>query len=81
MSIEEDVLGKVKPTEDEEKHIRETVEALRSRIVQTAAFKEEDIETFLVGSIARGTHLKDPDIDMFLLFDPSVERARLEKHY
>ncbi|MCK4757302.1 MAG: CCA tRNA nucleotidyltransferase [Thermoplasmata archaeon] len=79
MSIEEDVLGQIKPTEAEENHIRETMEALRSRIAQTPAFKEEDIEMCLVGSIARGTHLKDPDIDMFLLFDPSVERARLEK--
>lgn len=79
MSLEEDILLRIKPDQDEERHIQEAVEALKERIRQTPSFKEVDIELYLVGSIARGTHLKAPDIDMFLLFDPSVEKPVLER--
>jgi len=79
MSIEEEVLGQIKPDEAEDRQIMETVEKLRELIAQTPAFKEAEIELCLVGSIAKGTHLKDPDMDMFLLFDPEVDRATLER--
>ena len=79
MSVEDDILLRIKPDEEEDHKIMETVEKLRELIVQTPAFKEADIELCLVGSIAKGTHLKEPDMDMFLLFDPDVDRATLEK--
>ncbi len=79
MSIEDEVLGQIKPDQIEDRKIMETVEKLREQIIHTPAFKEADIELCLVGSIAKGTHLKEPDMDMFLLFDPEVDRATLER--
>ncbi len=79
MSLEEDILVKIRPSETELKEIDDAVDALRTEIMNTSGFKETDIELCLVGSIAKGTHLKNPDIDLFLLFDPSVDRASMEK--
>ncbi len=79
MSFEEDILAKIRPTEVELNEINNAVDALKIEVMNTSGFKEADIELCLVGSIAKGTHLKNPDIDLFLLFDPSVDRASMEK--
>jgi len=79
MSIEEQVLARVKPNPGEEAHIRDLVAKLEARVMATDAAKGHDIQLFLVGSIAKNTHLKDPDADVFLLFDPKVPRETLEK--
>lgn len=79
MSVEEEVLARVKPTPEEERRILDIVEKLRARVAGARAAEGKGIQTYLVGSIAKGTHLKDPDADMFLLFDPAVPREELER--
>lgn len=69
----------MKPTPEEESRILEIVERLRERVMGTEAAKGHDIRPYLVGSIAKGTHLREPDADMFLLFDPKVPREELER--
>ncbi len=34
----------------------------------------------LVGSVAKGTYLSEPDIDVFILFSPSYSREEMEKY-
>ena len=78
MSIESDVLERVSPSPEDELAIQQAVEALKQKVRETKSFSEEKIELCLVGSIAAGTHLKDLDIDLFLLFQDDVPLKRLE---
>lgn len=78
MNIESEVLDRIKPTTEEDAEITKSVEELKEKVRRTHSFENETIELCLVGSIAKGTHLKSPDIDLFLLFDPTVPRDRLE---
>jgi len=79
MSIEEEVLAKVKPTPQDEERIKLTVSKLKERVEATKSAEVANFESCLVGSIAKDTHLKDPDIDLFLLFDPAVPREEMDK--
>ncbi len=79
MNLEEQVLARVKPTPEEQSKILDIVAKLEARVKGTKAAKGHDIPLYLVGSIAKNTHLKDPDADIFLLFDPKVPRETLEK--
>ena len=80
MSVEEDVLAKVRPTQEEESFIGSAVEELVERVLATSIAKQVEFKPVLVGSIAKGTHLKNPDIDLFLMFDPGVPREKLEEY-
>lgn len=79
MNIEEEVLAKLKPSPEDEAHIRETVDLLVKKVMAAKAASGADIRLYLVGSIAKGTHLRNPDADLFLLFDPKVPREELER--
>ncbi len=79
MDIEREVLARLKPTPEDEKRIGETVELLTKKVMATKAAQGRDIEPYLVGSIAKDTYLRDPDADLFLLFDPTVPRDELEE--
>lgn len=79
MSVEEEVLARLKPGSEEEADIEAAIEELTRKVLSTSVAKEVGFEPVLVGSIAKGTHLKNPDIDLFLLFDPSVPRKELDK--
>jgi tRNA nucleotidyltransferase (CCA-adding enzyme) len=79
MSVEEEVLARLKPTPEEEDAIEVTIKELVERVTSTSVAEQVDFEPVLVGSIAKGTYLKDPDIDLFLMFDPSVPRDELER--
>lgn len=68
--VREEVLRRVKPTPEEDRRIEEVVRELMERIERAKELLQLpwEIRAELVGSIAKGTHLKDPDIDIFLLF-------------
>ena len=78
MDIEEEVLARIKPSRDDDEAIKATVLELVEKVKAPDTAREVDFEHYLVGSIAKGPHLTDPDIDLFLLFDPSVPREKLE---
>jgi tRNA nucleotidyltransferase (CCA-adding enzyme) len=80
MNIEEEVLQRVVPSDDENKYIQEVVEKVKSKIHEVAEAMKIEIEPILVGSVAKDTHHKDPDIDIFLMFPPSTKREDLESH-
>jgi len=76
--LEEDVLAEVRPTAKGQKAIEAAVASLEAALRKEIERERLKAETILVGSIAKGTHLLDPDIDMFILFPPETSRADLE---
>jgi tRNA nucleotidyltransferase (CCA-adding enzyme) len=78
MTLEQEVLDKIRPSPERRAAITEKVRTLLAR-TETEARKEGlDLEVILVGSVAKDTFLREPDIDVFLLFPEAVPRARLE---
>ena len=76
--LELKMLERVKPTPTEDRRIKDTVAKLQRALKKEIAKTGIKIDTILVGSVAKGTHLRGPDVDMFLLFPPDVERKQLE---
>src|SRR3990172_2012435 len=79
MTLEEEVLKRVVPSAEEETRLRETVEAVRSRVGLAVKAHKIAVEPLLVGSVAKGTHLSPPEIDIFVLFPRETPRETLEK--
>jgi tRNA nucleotidyltransferase (CCA-adding enzyme) len=80
MSIEDRVLKRIVPTESEEERLREVVSILKKMLQSEIENLGIEAYPILVGSVAKGTHLKNPEIDMFVCFPPSTSRSDLEKH-
>jgi tRNA nucleotidyltransferase (CCA-adding enzyme) len=80
MEIEEEVLSKILPKEDENDLIFRVVEKTQAKILALAKELGIDAEAILVGSVAKDTHLTDPDVDIFVMFPPNTKREDLE-HY
>lgn len=78
-SIEREVLRRIAPTAEEERRIGEAAEALLGEARRAIAQMGCAAEPLIVGSVAKGTFLANPDIDLFLLFPPSVPREELER--
>lgn len=79
MSIESDVLERIRPTDDEITSIKDTAEKLRRTVLDYISEHDIDIQVRFVGSFAKGTFLSDPDLDIFLLFPEGVSRKDLEE--
>lgn len=79
MSIEERVLKRIVPTQKEEERVREVVSILKKMLESEIENLGVEAYPMLVGSVAKCTHLKDPEIDMFICFSPSTSRADLER--
>jgi tRNA nucleotidyltransferase (CCA-adding enzyme) len=82
MDIEKGVLERIVPAADEQRRIDRAVAELTSRVKKIARERGLPYEPVLVGSIAKGTHLTDPDIDLFLRFPPDVAKediGRIDK--
>ncbi len=74
------VLARVRPDEELDQRIDAAVEGLRQAVAAAAVEMglQPPVETLLVGSVAKRTHLRNPDLDVFVLFDPSVPSGTLE---
>ncbi len=76
-----DILETVEPTEHETRQLTETVHNLTERANDAIRELPVSVEVLHVGSTARRTWLRDErDIDLFLLFDPSIPRDQLESY-
>jgi tRNA nucleotidyltransferase (CCA-adding enzyme) len=74
LPLEEDVLGTLRPTQEERDHVCGLAKRLIASIEQTGK-----AQAMVVGSIARHTWVRgDRDLDVFMLFDPSLSREELE---
>jgi tRNA nucleotidyltransferase (CCA-adding enzyme) len=78
-AVEKQVLKRVKPSAVEDRKVQRAIEALVPRVMSTASDLGAHIEPRLVGSVAKGTHLKGPDIDLFMLFPESTPVKELRE--
>ncbi len=78
MDIEEKVLQEIKPTPEEERGIMEAAERLLREAKQVISDMNLDAEPILVGSVAKGTFLKNPDLDVFIMFPSDTPQDILE---
>ena len=79
MSLEEDILNRIRPNAEEHKRALGVVESIQNTIKNLEVSKSHQVELMLVGSVAKETFLSAPDLDIFVLFDPSVPREELIK--
>jgi tRNA nucleotidyltransferase (CCA-adding enzyme) len=78
-AVEREVLKRVRPTRSEDTRVAGAVRELTARVLEVASELDAHIEPCLVGSVAKGTHLKGPDIDLFMLFPESTPLQRLKE--
>ena len=79
MSLEEEVLRGIRPTAETVRQVQEAVGLLEGRVREVMATKGLPLQLMLVGSVAKGTYVGTPDIDLFILFPEEVERPVLER--
>jgi tRNA nucleotidyltransferase (CCA-adding enzyme) len=79
MTLEDDILKEIRPSAAQEKKVHAIVEELFERVVSESRKIDAHVEPMLVGSVAKGTHLKDPDIDLFMLFPESTGMDKLKE--
>jgi tRNA nucleotidyltransferase (CCA-adding enzyme) len=78
--IENIVSQKITPTPEEKKQIEDIIASLKKEVMKQIKKIKIPIEIELVGSIAKDTFIRNAvDIDLFLLFPPSVPRETLEE--
>ena len=77
-TLEREVLGKIRPTASENRETKKAVDELFGMVREAAKEVDAHIELKLVGSVAKDTHMKDPDLDVFMLFPESstIEELR-----
>ncbi len=71
-------MNDIKPSPDEEKRIIGISEKLLEKARDEIEKRGVDASPILVGSVAKGTFLKDPDIDIFIRFSPSYSKKDME---
>ncbi|MDD1712455.1 MAG: CCA tRNA nucleotidyltransferase [Methanoregulaceae archaeon] len=72
--LEQEVLLQIRPTPEEKEHMQKIARCLID------AIEERGITAMVVGSVARNTWVSgDRDLDIFMLYDPSVPREELEQ--
>ena len=79
MSIESEVLNIIVPPEEECKKVTDTAKKLKSIVEKYLSERNIQAEVKSVGSVAKGTFLDDPDLDMFILFPEDVPKKELER--
>ena len=72
------VLKKIKPDEGEKKEVEEFSKKIISKAEEVG--KTFNVKPMLCGSIAKGTWIANKnELDLFLLFNPTLPRSHLEK--
>lgn len=77
--MESQILQRITPTPEEEERLRRAVGGLTAAVAQKARDLSISVEPMIVGSLAKGTHLPDPDIDLFVAFPPATPRDELKR--
>lgn len=77
--LESQVLKLIKPTAAQDKEVLSVVDELTRKVASEARKLDLHVELMLVGSVAKRTHLKDPDIDLFMLFPESTTPEKMKE--
>ena len=78
-AIESEVLKMVKPAPAQDKKVLSIVDELSKKVLTESRKIDVHVDLMLVGSVAKGTHLKDPDIDLFMLFPESTSPEKMKE--
>ncbi len=73
------MLRKILPSAEEEERLRAAVRAAIDAVAAACAKRGLSAQPILVGSVAKGTHLTNTEIDIFVAFPPDTPRAVLEE--
>lgn len=82
MKLSDRILSQITPSSEEQERIDAAVRELVARTAEIGRKLGAPFEPQLVGSIAKGTHLSAPDIDLFLKFPvglPKKEMGEIDK--
>jgi len=79
MTIEAEILKSIKPSPAQNRKVAALAEELSDQVESVSRKLGLHVEPMLVGSVAKGTHLKDPDIDLFMLFPESTPLENLKE--
>ena len=79
MSIESDVLTVIRPSEEERAEIKRKAYSLEILVRDYILTHGIDAETKYVGSVAKGTYLTNPDLDLFIMYPEGKPRREMEK--
>jgi len=77
MTLEGTVLKKIRPSAKETKSILDAADRLKRTAEEYLKRYDRGISVMLVGSVAKGTFLSKPDLDMFLMFPESVPEEEM----
>lgn len=77
MSIESDVIGIIRPSEERKREISRITGSLMTEVLDYVRDNGIDVAVKYVGSVAKGTYLSNPDIDMFLMFPETTPRDEM----
>ncbi len=73
------MLLRIKPAPERERQIEQVAGEIIDRVREEIKKRRVDAEPMLAGSVAKGTYLNDPDIDVFIRFAPSYSRSEIEE--
>lgn len=79
MTLESEILKEIRPSSAQDRKVATIVEELSDKVMDVSRKLGKYVEPMLVGSVAKGTHLKDPDIDLFMLFPESTPLDELKE--
>ncbi len=79
MTLESEILAEIKPSPEECAEIVAKAERLQHIAEKYVRDKGIRAKVTFVGSVGKGTFLRDPDIDLFLLFSTAVPRDEMER--
>ena len=79
MTVESDVLSEIKPTPEESAEILAKARRLQGNAETYLSENGIPAKVRFVGSVGKGTFLKNPDIDLFILFPTDVPRPEMER--
>src|SRR3990172_8803254 len=78
MEVEERVLARIRPSADEEERLGKVVRGLTAEGEARPRSGGRGAPPILCGSVAKGTHLTEPEIDLFVAFPADLPREDLE---
>lgn len=79
MSLEEEILERIRPTPEEKRAALQAADALRDALASLASNRGIPATPLLMGSVAKDTFLREPEIDVFVAFPETTSREDLER--
>ncbi|OPY33198.1 MAG: CCA-adding enzyme [Methanomassiliicoccales archaeon PtaU1.Bin124] len=79
MRLEQEIGHKIRPTAGLEKEVKAATDRLVSAVRARTSMIESVMEIKVVGSVAKGTYVSRPDIDVFILFSEGTPRPEMDR--